>query len=51
VRRSTQTTYVKRQDCIEEMGEMLDSAMCWANVARQREIGARVLDDSKNVPL
>ncbi|CAK9855462.1 unnamed protein product [Sphagnum jensenii] len=35
VRRSTQTTYVKRQDFMEQMGDMLDFAMRQANVARR----------------
>jgi hypothetical protein len=34
VRWSTQTTYVRRQDRIEQIGDMLDSAMRQANVAR-----------------
>jgi hypothetical protein len=48
VRWSTQTTYVKRLDRMEQMGDMLDSAMHRANVARWWEIGVRVLDDLKN---
>jgi hypothetical protein len=51
VRRSTQMIYVKRQDRLEQMGDMLDSAMCQANVARRREIGACVPVDQKNAPL
>jgi len=33
---------------MEQMGDMLDFTMCRENVARRQEIGARVLDDSKN---
>jgi hypothetical protein len=33
VKQSTQTSYVRRQDCIEHIGDMLDSAMCEANAA------------------
>jgi hypothetical protein len=36
---------------MEQMGDMLDFAMLRANVACGWEIGARVRDDSKNVPL
>ncbi len=43
VRRSTQTTYVKRQNRTEQIGDMLDSAMRQANVARRQE-GGRQLD-------
>jgi hypothetical protein len=43
-------TYVRRQDLMEQMGDMLGSAMCQANVARRHGIGARVLADQKNVP-
>jgi hypothetical protein len=50
VQQSTQMTYVRRQDRMEWMGDMLDSAMCQANVARRREIGAHVLADQKNAP-
>ncbi len=50
VRRSTQTTYVRRQDRIEQMGDMLDSAMREANVARRREISAPLPAHSKNAP-
>ncbi len=49
MRRSTHTTYVKRQDRIEQIGDMLDSAMHQANVARRREITAPFLTDSKYV--
>jgi hypothetical protein len=34
---------------MEQMGDMLDSAMRRVNVVRQREIGAYVLVDQKNV--
>lgn len=34
---------------MEQMGDMLDSAMRRVNVERQREIGACVLVDQKNV--
>jgi uncharacterized protein YutD len=34
VRRSIQTTYVRRQDRIEQISDMLDSAMRQANAAR-----------------
>jgi hypothetical protein len=50
VRRSTQTIYVRRQDRIEQMGDMLDSAMRQANVACRREIIAPLPTDSKNAP-
>ncbi len=33
VQQSTQTTYVRRQDLMEQMDDILDSAMCQANVA------------------
>jgi hypothetical protein len=36
---------------MEEMGDMLDSAMRWANVAHRREIGAPFLANPKNVSL
>jgi hypothetical protein len=35
---------------MEQMGDMLDSAMRRANVARRQEIGAHVPDDLKNAP-
>ncbi len=35
---------------MEQMSDMLDSAMCQANVAHRQGIGARVLADQKNVP-
>ncbi|CAK9278607.1 unnamed protein product [Sphagnum jensenii] len=44
------TTYVKKQDRIEQMGDMLDSAMRQANVARRRKITAPLPGDSKNAP-
>jgi hypothetical protein len=47
---SIQMIYVKRQDLMEQMGDMFDSAMRWANVARRQEIGAHILHDSKNAP-
>jgi len=50
VRRSTQMTYVRRQDRIEQMGDMLDSTMRQANVAHRREIIAPFLANSKNAP-
>jgi hypothetical protein len=50
VRRSTQTTYVKRQDRIEQIGDMLDSAMREANVARRREITAPLPVIFENAP-
>jgi hypothetical protein len=50
VRRSTQTTYVKRQDRIEQIGDMLDSAMRQANVARRQE-GRRQLDGVLHIKL
>jgi hypothetical protein len=31
-------TYVRRHDFMEQMGDMLDSAMHWANAARRQEI-------------
>jgi hypothetical protein len=34
---------------MEQMGDMLDSAMRLVNVVHQREIGARALADQKNV--
>jgi hypothetical protein len=43
VRQCTETTYVKRQDRIEQIGDMLDFAMRQANVAR-RQKGRRQLD-------
>ncbi|CAM6074878.1 unnamed protein product [Sphagnum tenellum] len=50
VRRSTQTTYVRRQARIEQIGDMLDSAMREANVARRREITAPLRIISENAP-
>ncbi|CAM6008524.1 unnamed protein product [Sphagnum balticum] len=50
VRCSTQTTYVRRQDFMGQMSDMLDSAMCRANVARRQEIAVPLPADSKNAP-
>ncbi|CAK9253760.1 unnamed protein product [Sphagnum jensenii] len=50
MRRSTQTTYVRRQDRIEQIGDMLDSAMREANVARRRKITAPLPIISENAP-
>ncbi|CAN5976312.1 unnamed protein product [Sphagnum jensenii] len=49
-REDLKTTYVKKQDRIEQMGDMLDSAMRQANVARRRKITAPLPGDSKNAP-
>jgi len=49
VRRSIQTTYVRRQDHIEQIGDMLDSAMHQANVARRQKITAPLPADSKKL--
>ncbi len=48
VRRSTQTTYVRRQDRIEQIGDMLDSAMREANAARRQQITAPLPINSEN---
>ncbi len=47
---SIQMTYVKKQDLMEQMGDMLDSAMRRTNVARQREISAPLPVEQKNAP-
>jgi uncharacterized protein YggL (DUF469 family) len=47
VRWSTETTF-RKQNRIEQMGDMLDSAMHQANVACWREITAPLRADSKN---
>lgn len=46
---TTHTTYVRRQDHIEHVGDMLNSTMCKASVVHWWEISARVQDDVKNV--
>jgi hypothetical protein len=43
-------TYVKRQNRIEQISDMLDSAMRQANVARRQE-GRRQLDDVLHITL
>ncbi|CAK9276440.1 unnamed protein product [Sphagnum jensenii] len=49
VRQSTRTTYVRKQDRIKQMGDMLDFVMRQANVACRREITTPFPADSKNV--
>jgi hypothetical protein len=44
-------TYVRRHDLMGQMGDMLDSAMHWTNVARQKEIVSPLLADPKNALL
>ncbi len=47
---STHTIYVRKQDLVEHIGDMLDYARCQTNVACRWEIGAHILDDAKNAP-
>jgi hypothetical protein len=47
---STHTTYVKKQDFMEQMGDMLDFAMRQVNVAHRQEIGALISAYLKNAP-
>jgi hypothetical protein len=49
VRQTTHTTYVRKQDHIHHMGDMLDSTMRKANVIPWRNTCAHVQDDAKNV--
>ncbi len=49
LQQSTKTNYVRRQDLMEHMSDMLDCAMCYVNVICRREISACVLNDAKNV--
>ncbi len=49
MRQTTHITYVKRQNHIEHMDDMLNSTMRKANVVRRHMIGAYVQNNAKNV--
>lgn len=49
MRQTTHITYVKSQNHIEHMDDMLNSIMRKTNVIRRHEIGAYVQNDAKNV--
>jgi len=49
MQQTTHTTYVRRQNHIEHIGDMLDSMMSKANVIHRWKINACIWDDVKNV--